>query len=43
MIKEDDTIACEATFSFGLFDMVQRKLISPTPEWNKAIGLVDGE
>lgn len=39
MIKEDGTIACEATFSFGLFDMVQRKLISPTPDWKKAIGL----
>lgn len=38
MIKEDGTIASEAIFTFGLFDIEKRKLIDPTPEWRKAIG-----
>lgn len=29
-----------AEFTFGLFDMKQRKLIEPTDEWLKAVGLV---
>jgi YbgC/YbaW family acyl-CoA thioester hydrolase len=37
MIKEDGHTACEATFSFGLFDTHKRKLVDPTPEWLKAI------
>ncbi|HVM33445.1 MAG TPA: acyl-CoA thioesterase [bacterium] len=39
MIKEDGTLACEALFVVGLFDLNQRKLIDPTPAWRKAIGL----
>lgn len=39
MIKSDGTLASEAVFTFALFDLKQRKLIEPTPEWNKAIGL----
>ncbi len=31
--------ACVAQFTFGFFDMVTRKLILPTPEWLKAIGV----
>jgi len=31
-------VYCRAHFKFGLFDIRQRKLISPTPEWLKAIG-----
>jgi acyl-CoA thioester hydrolase len=38
MIDEDDRVACEASFTFGLFDLAARKLISPTPEWLSAIG-----
>lgn len=30
--------AVDAVLTFGLFDLDQRKLISPTPEWNRAIG-----
>lgn len=32
-------IASEAIFTFGLFDLKARKMISPTPEWKSAIGL----
>jgi thioesterase III len=39
MIKEDGSVACEAQFVFGLFDLQTRKLIEPTPEWKKALGL----
>jgi YbgC/YbaW family acyl-CoA thioester hydrolase len=39
MIKGDGTPACEATFTFGLFDLERRKLIEPSPEWAHAIGL----
>jgi acyl-CoA thioester hydrolase len=39
MVKPDGTVACEAVFTFGLFDVEQRKLIEPTPAWRYAIGL----
>lgn len=39
MIKEDGSVASEAVFTFGLFDMRERKLIEPTPEWKKALGM----
>lgn len=39
MIKPDGGVAAEAVFTFGLFDLKQRKLIEPTPEWRKAVGL----
>jgi acyl-CoA thioester hydrolase len=39
MIKADGAVACEATFTFGLFDMEKRRLIDPTPEWAYAVGL----
>ncbi|MGE5085849.1 MAG: acyl-CoA thioesterase [Bacillota bacterium] len=39
MIKEDGSVASEAVFVFGLFDIKERKLIMPTPEWLAAIGL----
>jgi YbgC/YbaW family acyl-CoA thioester hydrolase len=31
--------ACTAVFTFGFFDLETRRLIPPTPEWLKAIGL----
>jgi acyl-CoA thioester hydrolase len=37
MIKEDGKIACEAIFTYGLFDLKNRKLILPTPAWKKAL------
>lgn len=39
MIKEDGKVASDALFTFGLFDMKERKLIDPTPEWKKAVGI----
>lgn len=34
-----DEICCTAEFTIGLFDLKERKLILPTDEWRKAIGL----
>ena len=39
MIKEDGSIASEAVFVFALFDMEKRKLIEPTDEWKRALGI----
>lgn len=39
MLKSSGETASEALFTFGLFDLATRKLIEPTPEWRKAIGL----
>lgn len=39
MLKSDGSLACKAIFVFGLFDLEKRKLIEPSPEWKKAIGL----
>jgi YbgC/YbaW family acyl-CoA thioester hydrolase len=41
MINEKGEEACVAEFVVGLFDLTQRKLISPTPEWKSALGLPD--
>lgn len=37
MVREGE-VCCEAEFVFGLFDVKERKLILPTPEWLKAVG-----
>lgn len=39
MLKMDGSIAAEAIFTFGLFDMKARKLIDATPEWRRGLGL----
>jgi acyl-CoA thioesterase FadM len=39
MVKEDGTVATEIDLVFGLFDLKTRRLIEPTPEWMKAIGI----
>lgn len=39
MVKPGGTVASEAVFVFGLMDLDARKLILPTPEWKKAVGL----
>lgn len=41
MVNGKGDVCCEARFVFGLFDLKARKLIPPTPEWLKAIGLSD--
>ena len=37
--KDDGKISCIGDFTIGLFDMKNRKLISPTLDWLKAIGV----
>jgi acyl-CoA thioester hydrolase len=37
ILKESGEVACEGRFVFGLFDMINRKLISATPEWKLAV------
>ncbi|MDZ4676503.1 MAG: acyl-CoA thioesterase [Oligoflexia bacterium] len=39
LFKENGEEACSATIIFGFFDLKTRKLILPTPEWLKAIGM----
>jgi acyl-CoA thioester hydrolase len=36
---EEGRLCCEARFVFGLFDLNERKLVEPTPEWLRALGL----
>ncbi|MDE1941686.1 MAG: acyl-CoA thioesterase [Betaproteobacteria bacterium] len=38
MINAKGEIACEAVYTYGLFDMQARRLVEPTPEWRKAVG-----
>ncbi|MDD0852374.1 acyl-CoA thioesterase [Halobacteriovorax sp. GB3] len=39
MVKEDGTVASSAMLEIGLFDLKERRLIVPTVEWLKAIGV----
>lgn len=39
MIKENGDIASELKVTTALFDLVERKIIAPTPEWKEAVGL----
>jgi YbgC/YbaW family acyl-CoA thioester hydrolase len=39
MLKPDGTVAAEVTMTFGLFDLETRRLIDPTPEWKRALGV----
>jgi YbgC/YbaW family acyl-CoA thioester hydrolase len=39
MHKDGRELACDATFTFGLFDVEQRRLVLPSPEWAYAVGL----
>ncbi|MGZ3818140.1 MAG: acyl-CoA thioesterase [Bdellovibrio sp.] len=39
MVKSDGTVASEALFNIGIFDMKERKLIEPTVEWKNALGI----
>jgi acyl-CoA thioester hydrolase len=41
MVKAGGEVACEAIYTFGLFDIGKRKLIDPSPEWAYAVGLND--
>ena len=39
MIGEGETVHCEARFTFGLMDLNARRLVEPTPEWWRAMGV----
>jgi acyl-CoA thioester hydrolase len=39
MFLENGESACAAEFVFGLFDLDGRRLVRPTPEWLKAVGV----
>ncbi|MBX3039669.1 MAG: acyl-CoA thioesterase [Bdellovibrionaceae bacterium] len=39
ILKQDGSVSAEALFTFGFFDLQTRRLIEPTPEWLKAIGM----
>jgi acyl-CoA thioester hydrolase len=39
VVDDSGHLCCEAHFAFGLFDLDARKLVEPTPEWLKALGL----
>ena len=40
MLKENGEIASDADFTFGFMDLELRKLIYPTDEWLRAVGLI---
>jgi thioesterase III len=40
---QDGNLCCEALFVIGLFDVAARKLVLPTPEWIKAMGLTEAD
>lgn len=42
IVREDGSAACEAVFVFGFWDLRKRRLIEPTPEWARAVGLDEG-
>jgi YbgC/YbaW family acyl-CoA thioester hydrolase len=39
MLKDDGSVACEAIFTIGLFDVDRRRLVEPTPAWAYAVGI----
>lgn len=39
--SEEGQVCCTADLIFGIFDLKQRKLVTPDAEWRKAIGGVD--
>lgn len=39
MENDKGEVCCEATFTIGLFDLSQRRLVVPTEEWMNAIGV----
>jgi len=43
MVNEAGEVCCDATFSMGLFDLTARKLLKPTPEWLRAVGLSEAD
>lgn len=42
LVKDSGDVACKASFVVGLFDLVSRRLVPPTPEWLRAIDFEEG-
>jgi thioesterase III len=40
IFNDKNELCFQGLMTFGLFDTKERKLVEPTPEWMKAIGLV---
>ena len=40
LLDVQDRVCCEGKFVFGQWDTKTRKLIEPTPEWRRALGLL---
>lgn len=43
VLDDAGEVCCSAQFTIGLFDLAARKLIRPTPEWVRALGLQAGD
>lgn len=41
MSDHEGVTYCSAEFTFGLFDTGTRRLVDPTPDWLKALGICD--
>lgn len=41
MLNRKGEVCCVARFAFGFFDLENRKLVTPSEEWRRAIGLLD--
>jgi len=39
LLDDQERVCCEGKFVFGQWDTKTRKLIEPTPEWRRAVGL----
>jgi thioesterase III len=42
LLNERQEVCCDAAFVIGLFDLQARRLVPPTPEWLRGVGLSDG-
>lgn len=40
MVNEEGQVHSELIMTFGLFDVKERKLVLPTPEWLHAVGFI---
>lgn len=43
VLDDAGELCCDAKLTIGLFDLTARKLVRPTAEWAKALGLRAGE
>lgn len=39
ILGDGDALHCEGRFVFALFDLEKRRLVEPTPEWWRAVGV----